>query len=147
MVLAKFEQIAVTGDDGIGFGGERTGDDVIVVGVACDDTRYGDRPDELGDGGILGHQVLGGQVDPTQEFAELATAEYVGKFSEQHRAGDERDALLAAGVDESAWRGPPQQTGHHGVGVSDDPHREPHDARPVPRRSRPALRPGSLAAG
>ncbi len=34
LMLAKLKQIAVAGDDGIGASGERTGDDVIVVGIS-----------------------------------------------------------------------------------------------------------------
>ena len=126
------DQIVIARNDGVGARRQRTGQHVIVIGVARDGARQCRRMHHADERKLLGDEFFDRAPGPRNPLGEFRPAENFLKFGHQRGAGMEGDFPGAARGEEFAWRSTPKQRGHHDVGVSDD-----SQARRAARRVRP----------
>lgn len=95
--LFEDQQVLVAGDDEGGFGGERTGKHVIIIGIAA---HGGDGEDahESGQGAIACEHGGGRAADRADAGGVFVAREDVFQFGQQRGAGEERDPLSARGA-------------------------------------------------
>lgn len=95
LIAAQRQQmLAITGDDEIGLGGERTGKYMVIVGIVRHDTRHVEGFSQIDRLDVIGHDTLSGATDEGQLFAGGRSCQNFGEFFEQHGAAIE----LAAGL-------------------------------------------------
>jgi hypothetical protein len=109
-------QILIAGDDEAGVGGERTGEHLIVIGIATDwDDRGGAH--ELREGAVTGDEVGNGAADLEDACGELLASENVLQFGDERGAGEEVRRCARAAASTSAGT-PPHRNAETTVLVS-----------------------------
>ena len=109
-------QVLIAGDDEAGVGGKRTGEHLVIVGVATD---WGDLggAHELCEGAITGDQVRRVAADLEDARSELLAGENVLQLGDERGAGEEGQALRAGGGEHLSRHAAPQECRDDGVGV------------------------------
>ena len=85
--LLKHEQIAITGDDGVGVSAERGGEHVVVVRIATDRCRQIDRGHQHGNAGDVGDEGIGRELGAVQRGGELGPMQHIVEFGQQDGRG------------------------------------------------------------
>ena len=120
LILAQREQVPVAGDDELSFGGERTGEHVIIIGIGEDGGHDRGGMYDGDEAQVALHELrwgeAGGGDGPrkpgiSQDLLELGQQDWAGEESEREGAGASGELM----------RWPlPQQRGNCGVGVQDE---------------------------
>jgi len=96
----RVAQSLVTEGDGVGVRGERTGENLIVVGVAGHSGIDVGGNDQVGKARVVGDELGGGELGRSNAFGELLAPDHLGELGSERHAAVERDPFSARGVDE-----------------------------------------------